>query len=160
MHEILYTYVFSSIFYQDVKLDDSTYPTWALALGWMAVIICPGWLLYMFFVKICRCGTWSVCLQFILVELFPFYSLFVYRSLKKLVYLMITGNQSDKNIVNCRSRYVEIIDAKNLSRRILSTTDIVDLDSDAMRNGNYRMYKLHHFKNQKTILNRLFLFLL
>ncbi|CAF1440363.1 unnamed protein product [Adineta ricciae] len=44
----------------NVTLDDYAYPTWALALGWMVVIICLGWLPYMFFVEICRRGTWGI----------------------------------------------------------------------------------------------------
>jgi hypothetical protein len=56
-----FTIIFSSLFYQDVTLDDYLYPSWAHALGWFVVIMCLGWLPYMFLVEICRRGTWSVC---------------------------------------------------------------------------------------------------
>ncbi|CAF1595881.1 unnamed protein product, partial [Adineta ricciae] len=43
-----------------VTLDDYTYPSWALTLGWVVVIACLGWLPYIFIVEICRRGTWSI----------------------------------------------------------------------------------------------------
>ncbi len=72
IREILHTYVyvcfslqftilFSSLFYQEVTLDDYKYPSWALTLGWLVVILCLGWLPYIFLVEICRRGTWNVC---------------------------------------------------------------------------------------------------
>ncbi|CAF2381555.1 unnamed protein product [Rotaria sp. Silwood2] len=57
---LLFTIVFSSLFYQDVTLDDYIYPSWALALGWIVVIACLGWLPYIFLVEICRRGTWGI----------------------------------------------------------------------------------------------------
>ncbi len=58
-----FTIIFSSLFYQDVTLDDYLYPSWALTLGWLVVIICLGWLPYMFLDEICRRGTWNVCFK-------------------------------------------------------------------------------------------------
>ncbi|CAF4999580.1 unnamed protein product, partial [Rotaria socialis] len=55
-----FTIVFSSLFYQEVTLDDYAYPSWALALGWIVVIACLGWLPYIFTVEICRRGTWGI----------------------------------------------------------------------------------------------------
>ncbi|CAF1368992.1 unnamed protein product [Rotaria sp. Silwood1] len=57
---LLFTIVFSSLFYQDVTLDDYIYPSWALALGWIVVIACLGWLPYIFLVEICGRGTWGI----------------------------------------------------------------------------------------------------
>ncbi|CAF3316481.1 unnamed protein product [Rotaria socialis] len=57
---LIFTIVFSSLFYQEVTLDDYAYPSWALALGWIVVIACLGWLPYIFTVEICRRGTWGI----------------------------------------------------------------------------------------------------
>ena len=56
-----FTIMFSSLFYQDVTLDDYVYPRAALTLGWFVVIACLCWLPYMFFSEICSRGTWNVC---------------------------------------------------------------------------------------------------
>lgn len=60
---LLFTIVFSSLLYQEVTLDDYKYPSWAHALGWVVVIMCLGWVPYIFLVEICRRGTWSIIKQ-------------------------------------------------------------------------------------------------
>ncbi|CAF0721987.1 unnamed protein product [Rotaria sordida] len=57
---LLFTILFSSLFYQEVTLDDYIYPPWALALGWIVVIACLGWLPCISLVEICRRGTWGI----------------------------------------------------------------------------------------------------
>ncbi|CAF3419850.1 unnamed protein product [Rotaria socialis] len=44
----------------NITLDDYIYPSWALTLGWIVVILCLGWLPYIFFIEICRRGTWRI----------------------------------------------------------------------------------------------------
>jgi hypothetical protein len=76
IHKILYytcllfefTIIFSSLFYQEVTFDEYTYPSWALTLGWMAVVMCLAWLPYMFLVETGFCGTWNVCVDIILLQ--------------------------------------------------------------------------------------------
>ena len=60
MFVLQFTILFSTLFYDEVTLDDYRYPSWALTLGWTVVIACLGWLPYIFLVEICRRGTWSV----------------------------------------------------------------------------------------------------
>ncbi|UJR10480.1 hypothetical protein I4U23_014684 [Adineta vaga] len=105
---LLFTIIFSSLFYQDVTLDDYTYPTWALALGWMVVIICLGWLPYMFFVEICRRGTWGIIKE----ARFPHEK---------------WGPARDEHRQLSR-RYTKHVAAKNFSMQTLSTIDIIEPD--------------------------------
>ncbi len=94
-----FTIIASCLFYQDVTLDDYTYPSWALALGWIVVIACLGWLPYIFLVEICRRGTWNVCYELIYGRNNSFL-IIIFRLLKKLVCLILNGVQHETNIVN------------------------------------------------------------
>ncbi|CAF1409947.1 unnamed protein product [Adineta steineri] len=107
---LLFTIVFSSLFYQEVTLDDYTYPPWALALGWMVVIICLGWLPYIFFGEICRRGTWNIIKQARLphAEWGP-------------------AREEHRQLSN---RYTSNIHMKNLSMQTLTSIDSIDLNSD------------------------------
>ncbi|CAF1447052.1 unnamed protein product [Adineta steineri] len=93
-----------------VTLDDYTYPPWALALGWMVVIICLGWLPYIFFVEICRRGTWNIIKQARLphAEWGP-------------------AREEHRQLSN---RYTSNIHMKNLSMQTLTSIDSIDLNSD------------------------------
>ncbi|CAF0774988.1 unnamed protein product [Didymodactylos carnosus] len=54
------TILFSSLFYQQVTLDEYKYPEWAHALGWLVVIICLFPIPFFFILEICRRGTWTI----------------------------------------------------------------------------------------------------
>ncbi|CAF2006135.1 unnamed protein product [Rotaria magnacalcarata] len=109
---LLCTIVFSSLFYQDITLDDYIYPPWALTLGWVVVILCLGWLPYFFFFEICRRGAWRV--------------------IKEARLPSISWGPARDEHRQLSTRYAKDNNLKSLSMQTLTTIDNGNFDSSAM----------------------------
>ncbi|CAF3692468.1 unnamed protein product [Adineta steineri] len=90
----------------EVTLDDYTYPSWALTLGWLVVILCLGWIPYIFLAEICGRGTWGIIKEARLPH-------------------VEWGPARDEHR-QLSIRYANTVDPKKLSMQTLSTIDIGD----------------------------------
>ncbi|CAF0827654.1 unnamed protein product [Rotaria sp. Silwood1] len=119
---LLSTIIFSSLFYQDITLDDYTYPSWALALGWIVVILCLGWLPFIFFIEICHRGTWNIIKE------------------ARLPHVQ-WGPAKDEHR-QLSTRYARNMKIKTLSMQTLSTIDSSTFDSDAIVDANFSVKQM------------------
>ncbi|CAF0759250.1 unnamed protein product [Adineta steineri] len=90
----------------EVTLDDYTYPSWALTLGWLVVILCLGWIPYIFLAEICGRGTWGIIKEARLPH-------------------VEWGPARDEHR-QLSIRYANTVDPKKLSMQTLSTIDTGD----------------------------------
>ncbi|CAF2375737.1 unnamed protein product [Rotaria sp. Silwood2] len=119
---LVVTIVFSSLFYQDITLDDYTYPSWALALGWIVVILCVGWLPCIFLIEICNRGTWNIIKE------------------ARLPHVQWGPARDEHRLLS--PRYARDIKVKTLSMQTLSTIDSANFDSDAIVNSNFSVKQI------------------
>ncbi|CAF3993056.1 unnamed protein product [Rotaria magnacalcarata] len=96
----------------NITLDDYIYPPWALTLGWVVVILCLGWLPYIFFFEICRRGAWRV--------------------IKEARLPSISWGPARDEHRQLSTRYAKDNNLKSLSMQTLTTIDNGNFDSSAM----------------------------